>query len=467
MAGGGGNGGLVGYLPVAAALAATVMTDGAAAPMLGEALGAEAGTMGATVLGAGAMGALTGGSQAALTGGDILKGTAIGGLGGAALGGLGAAWGGNGVPTTDLGQTIGAGGPMEIPAGDFATAGNSFTGVGGATSGASNVTSALPGELSDIPVNETGNLAYNPTTVTTPTNAVSSGAQGLGATTPGSQLLAQNPNAAKYMGYGATALGLGAMMQADNKKYGTPSPASQKYSGPLTKFKYDPNQYQPATTPQPNPAYQPVYANYAANPFMAAEGGTVPGYEGGGLLDPNSEPVDFMGGDMYPQSQQQRSFYATPSQAPTSAQQVMASYEPKTNPLTGEPSAHMAAGGIAAAPRLKEGAFVVPADVVSHIGNGSTDAGLKTLGKHIGAKPIKGPGDGMSDSIATKIGQRQPARVADGEAVVEPETVKKIGKGSADKGAKKLYSMMDKVRQARTGTKQQGKQIKAEKYLPV
>jgi hypothetical protein len=270
----------------------------------------------------------------------------------------------------------------------------------------------------------------------------------------------------------ATKIGGGLMaanylMNKDNKKYTTPTAESQKYSGPLSKFKYDPNQYQPTIAAQPNPAYQANYPNYVANPYMAAQGGTVPSYGNGGLLDPNSEPVDFMGGDMYPQSQQQRSYYATPSQMPTSAQQTMASYEPKTNPLTGEPSAGMATGGIAAAPRLKEGAFVVPADVVSHIGNGSTDAGLQTLGKHIGAKPIKGPGDGMSDSIATKIGQRQPARVADGEAVVEPEVVKKIGKGSADKGAKKLYSMMDKVRQARTGTKQQGKQIRAEKYLPT
>jgi hypothetical protein len=121
------------------------------------------------------------------------------------------------------------------------------------------------------------------------------------------------------------------------------------------------------------------------------------------------------------------------------------------------------AGGI----NMQDGGFVVPADTVSHFGNGSTDAGLKLLGSRLGAKPIKGRGDGMSDSISAMINGKQPARIADGEAYVPPEMVKKIGKGSSETGAKRLYKMMDKVRHARTGTKKQGKQIKADKYLPT
>jgi hypothetical protein len=73
----------------------------------------------------------------------------------------------------------------------------------------------------------------------------------------------------------------------------------------------------------------------------------------------------------------------------------------------------------------------------------------------------------MSDSISAMINGKQPARIADGEAYVPPEMVKKIGKGSPEAGAKRLYNMMDKVRHARTGTKKQGKQIKADKYLPT
>ena len=72
----------------------------------------------------------------------------------------------------------------------------------------------------------------------------------------------------------------------------------------------------------------------------------------------------------------------------------------------------------------------------------------------------------MSDSIPASIQGRQPARLADSEFVVPADVVSHLGNGSSDAGAKKLYAMMDRVRQARTGTKKQGKQIKAEKYLP-
>ena len=124
-----------------------------------------------------------------------------------------------------------------------------------------------------------------------------------------------------------------------------------------------------------------------------------------------------------------------------------------TNVNPQQPVARAAGGG------LKDGGFVVPADVVSHLGNGSTDAGLTALQKRHGAQPIKGAGDGMSDSIKTTINGKQPARVADGEAYIPPEQVKRSG------GAKKFYAMMDKVRKERTGTKKQGKQINPNKYL--
>jgi hypothetical protein len=120
----------------------------------------------------------------------------------------------------------------------------------------------------------------------------------------------------------------------------------------------------------------------------------------------------------------------------------------------------MAAGGLA-----PEG-FVLPADFVSHVGNGSSEAGLKLLVSKLNAKPIKGAGDGMSDSIPTTIGGTQEARVANEEAFISPEEVKRIGGGDAEKGAKKLYAMMDRVRKERTGTTEQGKQIDPNKFLP-
>lgn len=93
--------------------------------------------------------------------------------------------------------------------------------------------------------------------------------------------------------------------------------------------------------------------------------------------------------------------------------------------------------------------------------------GISTLGSYSdGGRLLKGPGDGMSDNIPAKIGASQPARLADGEFVVPADVVSHLGNGSTDAGAKQLYAMMDKIRKARTGTKTQGKQINPSKYLP-
>lgn len=122
-------------------------------------------------------------------------------------------------------------------------------------------------------------------------------------------------------------------------------------------------------------------------------------------------------------------------------------------PVTYRPS--FARGGIVG---LQDGGFVVPADVVSHLGNGSTDAGLAHLTRK-GAVPIRGKGDGMSDSNRTTINGRQPAAVANGEAYLPPRQVQNMG------GAEKLYAMMDKIRKDRTGTTKQGRQINPNQYV--
>jgi hypothetical protein len=78
---------------------------------------------------------------------------------------------------------------------------------------------------------------------------------------------------------------------------------------------------------------------------------------------------------------------------------------------------------------------------------------------------LKGAGDGMSDSIAATINGKQPARLADGEFVIPADVVSHLGNGSSDAGAKRLYAMMDKVRVARTGKKKQAPAVKPEKYM--
>jgi hypothetical protein len=80
---------------------------------------------------------------------------------------------------------------------------------------------------------------------------------------------------------------------------------------------------------------------------------------------------------------------------------------------------------------------------------------------------LSGGGDGMSDSIKATINGNQPARLADGEFVIPADVVSHLGNGSSKAGAKQLYSMMDKVRSARTGNKKQGKQINPAKFMPA
>jgi hypothetical protein len=80
---------------------------------------------------------------------------------------------------------------------------------------------------------------------------------------------------------------------------------------------------------------------------------------------------------------------------------------------------------------------------------------------------LDGPGDGMSDSIPATIADTQPARLADGEFIVPADVVSHLGNGSTKAGAQRLYAMMDKVRKARTGTTKQGRQINPDKYMPA
>jgi hypothetical protein len=76
-------------------------------------------------------------------------------------------------------------------------------------------------------------------------------------------------------------------------------------------------------------------------------------------------------------------------------------------------------------------------------------------------------GDGMSDSVPAKIDGSQPAALSTGEYVIPADVVSHLGNGSSDDGAVRLDEMLDRVRMARTGTEEQAPQIKPEKYLPA
>lgn len=85
----------------------------------------------------------------------------------------------------------------------------------------------------------------------------------------------------------------------------------------------------------------------------------------------------------------------------------------------------------------------------------------------LGPRFLSGGGDGMSDDIPAVIGGKQPARLADGEFVIPADVVSHIGNGSSKAGAKKLHQMMDRIRDARTGKKKQAPAIKPEKHMPA
>jgi hypothetical protein len=97
--------------------------------------------------------------------------------------------------------------------------------------------------------------------------------------------------------------------------------------------------------------------------------------------------------------------------------------------------------------------------------------GVSDLGGYSdGGRMLRGPGDGVSDSIPAMIGGKQPARLADGEFVVPARIVSELGNGSSEAGARKLYAMMDRIQKARgktTGKNAVAKNSRADKHLPA
>jgi len=94
--------------------------------------------------------------------------------------------------------------------------------------------------------------------------------------------------------------------------------------------------------------------------------------------------------------------------------------------------------------------------------------GIASLGGYSdGGQLLRGPGDGVSDDIPATIGNKQPARLADGEFVVPARIVSELGNGSTEAGARKLYAMMDRIKASRSKAKNIAANTKADKHLPA
>lgn len=263
--------------------------------------------------------------------------------------------------------------------------------------------------------------------------------------------------------YGAGA-GLGLMALNRKKK---PAPGESPYSGPLSQYGFDPSTYRAQQLAQPDP--------YRAR------------YAGGGPIEQMSIANSVGANTGYPMANIGQGAYATPYQQPISRNVITDASDTGVDPITGEMT--FAMGGLAVGKNPMSGrplfnavrnsrqpapsAFSVPtasAPVARPVPYKAryAEGGISDLGGYSdGGRMLKGPGDGMSDDIPATISGKQPARLANEEFVIPADVVSHLGNGSSDAGAKQLYKMMDRVRQARTGKKAQGKQIKADKYMPA
>lgn len=409
---------------------------------LGATAGAGAGALGGGAAAAGEGAALTGaGEGAALTGaGEAGSAIALEGGSGLALGGAGLETGGamglGGAGAVEGGGAAMGSGISALPTG----AGGVGSGVATGSSAASGFAPAASGQMVAIPgvtpaagvypssVPATLQMSVPGATVggpgiTSGAGAVSGaggaggggggGAGGIGGWWKGLSALEQ----AGVLGAGTA--GLGYLLNQDSKKYGVPE--EETYSGPLSKFKYDPSTYKPEYA-KPN-VYEAKYA----------EGGIAALAGGGDPMNPMNNPV-------YPQSQQEHTNFASSTQYPTSMRSAMESdYDARTNPALGtELPMGMAQGG------------------VSGLG-GYSDGG----------QLLKGPGDGVSDSIPASIGNKQPARLADGEFVVPARAVSELGNGSTEAGAKQLYAMLDRIQKKRKKGSGLAYQANPKKIMPA
>ena len=101
----------------------------------------------------------------------------------------------------------------------------------------------------------------------------------------------------------------------------------------------------------------------------------------------------------------------------------------------------------------------IPAELVVPAAQG----GIMNLAK---GRYLAGPTDGMADKIPSSIDGKQPAKLSHGEFVIPADVVSHLGNGNSDAGANQLYKMMDRVRKARTGSTKQGKKINPDKFTP-
>ena len=481
-------------LPIVAMAAATYFTAGAAAPALSAALGS---TMAGGVAAGTLAGAGVGAIGAAAQDKDVGQGALYGGIGGAISGGMGAygdanvlGAGATPTPSPDVVNKV----ALDTAAGSQIPGASGLpVGGDGISGGASMTPPPPPGTPPPTP--PTGRPAF-----TADEMAMGSGRPELSgrvntfdpyAKIPGEPSINPAPSYYSTMGTPGKLMTQALPGMTADMGMNVPKPyrpEEEDYSGA---FRISPD-FKGYTPERPDP-YKPQYTRYAA-------GGGLMSLAEGGPLEQISKNAIGGQSNMFPQSQQPVTAFATPTQMPASAEIIRSDFDTKTNPYTGnitmsdggDPAKKkkkrasltadrtMAAmradqAGIAALNNARYGANMTGVSPLSSMSLGdlpnsvgAAGGGLADLGGYSdGGRLLKGPGDGMSDNIPAQIGRKQPARLADGEFVVPADVVSHLGNGSTDAGAKRLYAMMAKVRQSRTGKKKQAPAVNMNKFLPV
>ena len=185
---------------------------------------------------------------------------------------------------------------------------------------------------------------------------------------------------------------------------------------------------------------------YTAGTPYAAPGPEYTAMAAGGPVEAMSNANAIGANTGYPQADIRTGAYATPYQQPMSQNVVTGAQDAAVDPYTGQMA-------------FAEGGETMAGGGVSHLGDYSD-----------GGRLLRGPGDGISDSIPATIGNKRPARLADGEFVVPARIVSELGNGSTEAGARKLYAMMDRVQKSRGKTVGKGKvatNSRASKHLPA
>ena len=358
------------------------------------------------------LGAAMGGGSAALTGGDPLKGALLGGLTGGAGAGIGGALSGAGAAGTNA--ALGAAG-TELGA---QAATQAVTQAGAQAATQAGAAAAGPGVMINPLGAEAANLS---TTGANLFGSAPSTFPGMGGQTAAQQFTASmNPAAMAPTGVpgGAIAPGVGS--------FTPPAPTGGISNLPATGGTFGEGMARFASDPMASIKANPFTAGAAAiqGAIGAQEGPETPGEYDGPLKRFRFNP---------------ETYRAATFADGGIANLAVGGYDR----MVGEQPMYqaLAKGGI------------------SDLGGYSDYAG--------GGRMLKGPGDGMSDSIPASIAGKRPARLARDEFVVPADVVSGLGNGSSDAGAKHLYAMMDRVRQARTGSKKQGKEINARRLVPA